>query len=132
VASVTVPSDVIKNHLSAHLNPSLFAEITLPRPNSVSVTREFDVVIGAPADLSQVGADSPFYAGTIAFFGSMTNMNMEGMSTDATFSIPLPKSPEPFHSLEAADKVSVSIRILSSQGQGEKAPAMQAAVVRAV
>jgi tyrosinase len=119
VASVALPSDAIKNHLSAAATPSLIAEITLPRPNSMSVAREFDVVVGAPPDVSQVGADSPYYAGTIAFFGSM--MNMKGMSTDATFSIPLPKASEAFHNLEAAKNVSVSIRILPSQGHGGKA-----------
>ena len=31
---------------------------------------EFDVMVGAP-DVTQVSADSPYYAGTIAFFGSM-------------------------------------------------------------
>ena len=53
------------------------AEVTLPWANAMSAAREFDVLVGAPPDVMRVGADSPYYAGTSAFFGNM--MQMKGM-----------------------------------------------------
>ncbi|MBW8811589.1 MAG: tyrosinase family protein, partial [Lysobacter sp.] len=44
----------------------------------------------APADVERVDANSPYYAGTLAFFGpTMPNM---AMSHSATFAVPLPKT----------------------------------------
>jgi tyrosinase len=128
-ASVLVPADAIKIHLAASLGASLIAEITLPRPSENSSAREFDVVVGAPPSLTEVGADSPYYAGTIAFFGNMMNMKMPA---DATFAIPLPKAPEAFLNFEAAKNALVNIRIVSSQGHGGRAPALKAASIRAL
>jgi tyrosinase len=129
MASVVVPVDAIKNHLAAELAPSLIAEVTLPRPIGISSAREFDVIVGAPPEVTQVDASSPYYAGTIAFFGKM--VNMKGMPSDATFAVPLPKGPQAFHNLEGAPTASVSIRIVSSHG-GEKAPALKAASINAL
>ena len=129
-ASIAVPTDAIKNHLAAALAPSLIAEVTLQRPSAISSAREFDVLVGAPPEVTQVGADSPYYAGTIAFFGHM--MHRTAMPVDTTFAIPLPKAPEAFHGLAAALNVSVNIRIVPSHGHGENAPALKAASVRAM
>jgi tyrosinase len=125
-ASVTLPTAAIKAHLSAGNIPSLFAEVTLPHPGADSSGREFDVIVGAPAGVTQVSADSPYYAGAIAFFGHM--MNMAGPSHQATFVIPLPKSPEVFHGLEAAT-ARVNIRVVP-RGYGQKAPLIKAVSVQ--
>jgi tyrosinase len=129
-ASVGVPTAAIKNHLAAPLGASLIAEVTLPRPSGTSSAREFDVIVGAPANVTQVDADSPFYAGTIAFFGNMTHMHH--MPADATFAVPLPKAPQAFHNLEAATTASVNIRVVPSHPHGEKPPLLKSVLVRAL
>jgi len=77
------------------------------------------------AGVTQVGADSPYYAGTIAFFGSM--MSGMKMSHDATFAVPLPKRPAAFRTLAlgAAQNARVEIRVVPSNGQGGPAPVLK-------
>ena len=89
VASVVVPRATIQSYLADTAPRPLFAAVTLPRPDGMSGVREFDVLVNAPADVTEVAADSPYYAGTISFFGSMPGMKM---SSDATFAVPLPKT----------------------------------------
>jgi tyrosinase len=129
-ASVAVPTAAIRKHLGDALLPSLIAEITLPRPSGTSSAREFDVIVGAPAGVTQVDADSPYYAGTIAFFGNMAHMHR--MPLDATFAVPLPKAPQAFHNLGAAANASVNIRVVPSHPHGEKPPLLKAVSVRAL
>ena len=45
------------------------------------------MLINAPAGTTSVATDSPYYAGTISFFGFMHNM-----TGDATFIVPLPRN----------------------------------------
>jgi tyrosinase len=63
--------------------------LTLPHPTSGSAPREYDVLVNAPPGTGPVSADSPYYAGTISFFGFMDGMNMG----DVTFQIPLSTLP---------------------------------------
>ena len=126
-ASVIVPTDAIKSHLASAQAASLIAQVTLPEPGAMSSVREFDVVVGAPADMTQVDPDSPYYAGTIAFFGSMAHMKA---ARDATFNVPLPKAPQAFHNFEAARSVPLDIRVLPSHGHGAKAPVLKSVTVR--
>ena len=128
-ASVAIPASNVNQHLSATVAPSLIAEITVQGSAIQASGREFDVLVGAPADVTQVGADSPYYAGTIAFFGH--TMNMTGMSRATTFTVPLPKAPEAFHNLRNAARVSVNIRIVPSHGHGEPVPALKAVTIEA-
>jgi tyrosinase len=72
------------------------------------------VIINAPADVTQVDADSPHYAGTIAFFGPVMS-GME-MSHHATFAVPLPKTLQAFSKLQAAS-TRLDIRLVPSSGQ---------------
>lgn len=125
-ASVTLPTAAIKKHLAAERAPSLVAEVTLPHPGADSPGRGFDVFVGAPADVEKAGIDSPYYAATIAFFGHM--MNMTG-SHDVTFVVPLPRTPEAFHNLAAAN-ATVSIRVVP-QNPALKTPLLRAVTVRA-
>jgi tyrosinase len=127
IASVTVPRAAVQEHLSA-AEPTLIAEVRVQRPGPRALTRAFDVIVGAPAGVTHVDPSSPYYAGTIAFFGHMNHdMNM---SEDATFAVPLPKRPEAFHSLEATN-VAVNIRIIPAQARGQATP-LKAVSVRAV
>jgi tyrosinase len=118
-ATLAVPKSAIDAHLDAQSGSTLIAEVTVARPDERSVLREFDVIVGAPAGVTEVGADSPFYAGTIAFFGKMAGM--EGMNHDATFAVPLPRKPATFASLEAVPNSKLSIRILPTQKGVKKA-----------
>ena len=95
------------------------------------MTREFDVIVGAPEGVTKVDADSPYYAGTIAFFGFMRHGMMDhDMAESATFAVPLPKRREAFKGLEAA-QVSVSIRVVPTQGKGKPTP-LKGVAVRSV
>jgi tyrosinase len=125
--SLAVPRDALNEHLASAV-PTLVAAITVQRPSQTSYTREFDVIVGAPSDVTHVDPDSPYYAGTIAFFGHM-NHPMP-MAEDATFAVPLPKRPEAFHNLAAA-QVSVNIRIVPAQARG-KSTTLKAVSVRSV
>jgi tyrosinase len=73
-ASFSIPAAAIKSNLAAALGASLIAQVTLPLPGAMSSGREFDVLVGAPPGVTQGGANSPYYAGTIAFFGNMMHM----------------------------------------------------------
>jgi hypothetical protein len=66
----------------------LVAQITLERPASGSGARQFRVFVGAPAEATNLGTDSPFYAGTVVFFGPP--MAGVQMAHEATFTVPLP------------------------------------------
>lgn len=120
-ASVAVPRAAIQSHLAETLPHPLMAEITLPRPSGLSTARSFDVLVNAPANVTTASPDSPYYAGTIAFFGPM--MPGMKMSTVATFAVPLPKSPQAFAALGAGANATVSIRLVPAHGQGH-APAL--------
>jgi tyrosinase len=133
VGSVAVPNASIRSHLETPARP-LMAQVTLPRPAGLSTAREFDVLVNAPAGVTQVAADSPFYAGTIAFFGPMMagmHAAMPGMrmSTDATFAVPLPRQPQAFATLRAAGNTTLSIRLVPAQGQGGPPPALRSVAV---
>jgi tyrosinase len=129
-ASFVISADAIKEHLAEVFGASLIAEVTLPRPSATSSAREFDVIVGAPLGVTEVGADSPYYAGTIAFFGKMASMKR--MPVDASFAVPLPKAPEAFLNFEAAKNALVHIRVVPSQGHDEKAIALKAATIRVI
>ena len=126
-ASLTVPSAAIREHLAEPAAASLVAEVTLPHPSPSSPTREFDVLVGAPANVTSVDTNSPYYAGTLAFFGNMSHAH-EG--SEARFAVPLPKSPQAFQGL-AAVNATVSIRIVPAHGRG-RAPILKSATIRSL
>ncbi|HJQ36765.1 MAG TPA: tyrosinase family protein [Thermoanaerobaculia bacterium] len=128
--SVAVPRAAVNEHLAAEA-PTLMAEVTVERPSPFSMTREFDVIVGAPEGVTKVDADSPFFAGTVAFTGFMRHGMMDhDMPETATFAVPLPKRREAFKGLEAA-QVSVNIRVVPTQGKGKPTP-LKAVAVRSV
>jgi tyrosinase len=125
----------IKQHLAAP-GATLLAEVTFPRPDATrSTAREFDVLVGAPRDVDEVNADSPYYAGTLAFFGNMSAM--EGMPMDTTFVVPLPKAQQAFSAALAAlpngsASADLSIRVVPSNGRSETAPVLKSVAIRAL
>jgi tyrosinase len=127
----SVPAGQIRSHVADTPGASLFAQVTLPHPGASSA-RTFRVIVGAPADATDIGPGSPYYAGTIGFFGgTMGGMNMSG--NDATFTVPLPKTPTAFHNLAAAAaNTSVNIRIVPAYGPAPKAPVLKALSIRSM
>jgi tyrosinase len=125
VASVAVPNAAIENHLADTQSQPLVAVVTIPRPSGLSNAREFDVLVNAPPGVTQVSADSPYYAGTVAFFGStMPGMKM---SEDATFTVPLRKNLQAFTALRAAgNTTALNIRLVPSQEKSGPAPTLKA------
>jgi tyrosinase len=86
-ASVVVPAATLQGRGSTDIPRPLMAQVTLARPQGTSSVRQFRVFVGAPPDATDLGVDSPYYAGTVGFFGpQMPGMNM---SHDATFAVPL-------------------------------------------
>ena len=79
----------------------------MPHPTRSAETREFHVLVGAPPDVTEADPSSPFFAGTLSFFGNMAHHGMG----DATFAVPLPKAAEAFKGL-AATNSTVDIRIV--------------------
>ena len=110
--------------------------MTLPHPSATSSVRSFDVLVNAPPGVTQGSTDSPYYAGTIGFFGAMTAMKM---SHDATFVVPLPKKLQAFAAPSAPNnappsatsKTTLNIRLVPSQGQSGPAPNIKAISVGA-
>ncbi|MET4729482.1 tyrosinase [Lysobacter enzymogenes] len=87
-ASLALPAATVRDHQDDAA--PLIAEITMERPDELALTREFDVLVNAPDDVTGASADSPYYAGTLAFFGpTMPGMQM---SHNTTFALPLPKT----------------------------------------
>jgi len=122
-AAVELPSALLRDRLASPQATPLVAAITLPRPEGLSNTREFDVLVNAPDDVAQVNADSPYYAGTIAFFGPV--MPGMKMSHDATFAVPLRPQLQAFKQL-GATSTRLEIRVVPSSGQRAHATAVSA------
>lgn len=71
--------------LSSSRGHPVIAKIQIPYPASPSAPRIFSVLVNAPPGNTDASPKSPYYAGTISFFGFMPGM--KGMK--ATFSVPL-------------------------------------------
>lgn len=84
----TVAKGVGSVQLSAAAAGPVVMAVKVTRPAGKSAPRTFDLLINAPAGVTKVEADSPYYGGTIGFFGPA----MHGMADDATFTLPLPQA----------------------------------------
>jgi tyrosinase len=126
VGKVAVPAAAVRGHLAATGGRPLVAQITLPQPSGPAPTREFDILVNAPEGVTQVSADSPYYAGTFALFGAHTpGMHAHG-DMDLTFAVPLPKTLRAFTELGAAAEATLNIRVVPSDGQNKPAVALKA------
>ena len=126
-ASVAVQAEVMPQRRPAVENSRpLIAQITLERPASSSGARQFRVFVGASADATNLGTDSPFYAGTVGFFGPpMAGMQM---SHEATFLVPLPPGLPALNAplAAAARQADLAIRVVPVGGGTEAAPVLKA------
>jgi tyrosinase len=121
--SVRAETNQIERHLASPDSRPMTVSLTVTRPQESSTAREFDVLVNAPPGVTQVSADSPYYAGTVAFFGPP--MRAMAMPMDSTFVVPLPKRRETFLSTQGAAKQEVNIRIVPSQGKDAHAPTLK-------
>jgi tyrosinase len=132
-ASVAIPTATLQGRGNAENPRPLMAQVTLTRPEGTSSPRQFRVFVGAPANATNLGTDSPYYAGTVGFFGApMAGMHM---SHDTTFAVPLPATvhaaaaaPSPTAS---AANANLSISVAPANGQ-EAAPVLKAVSVGAL
>jgi tyrosinase len=126
VASVSLPAAAPQAAPNAPAQP-VVATITVPRPTDPSSPREFDVLVNAPADVTSVGADSPYYGGTVGFFGPP----MPGMAHDSTFAVPLsPKLQALTAPAKAKAALKLEIRLAPSTPKDKAPPALKAVSVR--
>lgn len=124
-ASIALPGALVERHQATARDATFVAEITVDRPEGLAVSREFDVLVNAPDEIDHVEPDSPYYAGTISFFGP--GMPGMAMSHSTTFTLPLPRRLQAFAQLVAGN-ANLDIRLVPSSGGGTK----DAPVVRGV
>ena len=122
-AMIAVPKALVERQMATKDAPALIAEITVDRPAGLAVSREFDVVANAPDSLERVTPDSPYYVGTIAFFGP--GMPGMAMSHTTTFTLPLPRRLDAFTQLEAGS-AKLDLRLVPSGGGAKTAPTVRA------
>jgi len=130
-AYVAVPAALLQGSGNTDIPHPLMAQVTLVRPQGTSSVREFRVFVGAPLDATNLGVDSPYYAGTVGFFGpQMTSMHM---SPEATFAVPLPTT---LHALAAplatnAPNADLAISVMPINGE-ETSPVLKAVSIGAL
>jgi tyrosinase len=125
-ASVALPGALIERHQATTQDATFIAEITVDRPAGLAVSREFDVLVNAPADIERVEPGSPYYAGTISFFGP--GMPGMAMSHTTTFTLPLPRRLQAFSQLVAGN-VNLDIRLVPSGGGAKEAPVVRGVTI---
>ena len=117
-ASVAIPAATLQGRDDTDIPRPLMAQVTLARPEGTSGARQFRIFVGAPADAKNLGVDSPYYAGTVGFFGPpMTGMHM---SHDTTFAVPLPPAVHASAKSLAANATSanLAISVVPINGEG--------------
>lgn len=128
--SVRLPNAALRKGLGANASPTpLMLQVTIARPAGRGAAREFDVLVNAPPGVTQVPAASPYYAGTIAFFGAaMHGMNM---TSDATFTVPLRRTLRALSTpAAAAGTTTLTVRVVPSHGNAGT-PTLRALSVQA-
>ncbi len=113
-ATVALPKAAVKAHMAEDRGAALFVTVTVERP--AGPNRAFYVFVGAPAG-AQLTPDSPYYAGTIAFFGK----RMAEMSHETTFVVPLPRRETVFAGVEKGSPLTIRLSPVSKGGGGTSA-----------
>jgi len=100
----------------------IVAAITVTRSTDPTAARDYDVLVGAPADITQVDADSPYYAGTISFFGPP----MAGMAHDEIFAVPLPRRVRNQIAAKTANgSANLEVRLVPTYNHGAAPPILK-------
>lgn len=131
---VNVPLERIQTHLSESTSAGLLAEVTIQRPTGLAAPREFTILVNAPAELNTAEPGSPYYAGTVAFFGPTMSHHEsmhQGMAKGSTFVVPLPRSLKAFQQPKTLQgSVPLEIRVVPSTGEKTAAPLLQRVAIR--
>ena len=123
VASITLPAGA-----GGASTRSVVATVTVARPTARSSPRQFDVLVNAPPDVTTVDHDSPYYGGTVAFFGPP----MPGMTHEATFAVPLSSRVRTLAAPDALEgPLRLQLRLVPQQkAKSQTVPAIKAASAR--
>jgi tyrosinase len=128
-ATVALTQAMVERHLADTQGSTLIAEITFDRPEALAAPRSFDVLVNAPADVTRAAEDSPYYAGTLAFFGpGMPGMQM---SHTTTFTLPLPRTLPAFRQLQDGT-ATLDIRLVPRGDFEGEAPKVSAVTIVSV
>ena len=100
------------------------ASVRVPYPANASAPRTFAVLVNAPPGNTDTSPKSPYFAGTIGFFGFMPGMS--GMSVD--FEVPLTRV---LKTLKASKDKTLSIQVVPLAGKGATLQAVRASTVEA-
>lgn len=104
---------------AAEVTRPVVVALTLARPADPS-EREFDVLVNAPADVTSATVGSPYYGGTIAFFGPP----MHGMTHDSTFVLRLhPRARALTEQAAGGGTLKLELRLVPHTAQGAAPPA---------
>ncbi|MEG0186053.1 MAG: tyrosinase family protein, partial [Stenotrophomonas sp.] len=120
---VAIPNEAVRAHLAATEPRVLIAEVTLERPRGLHNTREFDVLVNAPADVTSVSADSPYFGPSMAAMGH---------DHPTTFAVPLPQKLAALRADAAGSggSTTLEIRLVASSGQAPQSfPVLDAAIL---
>lgn len=130
-ASVAVPATTLQGRGNTNSPRPLMAQVTLARPHGTSSVRQFRVFVGAPPNATNLGIDSPYYAGTVGFFGpQMVGMHM---SDRATFAVPLPATLRSLAPPLATNATSTNLAVSVTAVNGkETAPVLKAVSIGAL
>jgi tyrosinase len=131
---VSIPGAAVRAHLADAGPRTLVAEVTVARPAGLSSGRQFDILVNAPPGVTEAAPGSPYYAGTVAFFGpQMPGMTMPGMtmSHDAIFAVPLPQGVPAFTAMAATGNATLNLRVVPSHATGGPAPTVKGVLVKA-
>jgi tyrosinase len=124
---VNVGSALLNQAAAGRTGGTLVAQVTVPHPRGSSAARTFDVLVNAPPGVSSVSVDSPYYAGTIAFFGAMP-----GMAMNATFNVPLTKVLGALRAAKLLGANDLQVRLVPHAPVGPRLMATPLAQLRAV
>lgn len=105
--SIDIPSQFLG--LANGTQKSLIAAISFSRPEK---GRSFDVLVNAPQGTTTVDTDSPYYAGSIAFFGPP--MSGMAMSDEVTFTLTLPQTLKIFHTTYTDEFATLTFTVVPS------------------
>lgn len=109
--------------LAAAQSDNQVAQITVTRRPGADSPRQYTILVNAPEGVTTAEPGSPYYGGTIGFFGP----SMSGMPHDSTFTVPLHQAP--LRKLAASAKAGANaapqqlqLRLVPGDGVGAALP----------
>lgn len=105
--------------LGAAQSDNLVAQITVTRRPGPDAPRQYTILVNAPEGVTSAEPGSPYYGGTIGFFGP----SMSGMPHDATFAVPLHQAPvRKMMATKAGANASTQVQLKLVPSDGTAAP----------